>query len=150
MPSLNILEEPGFEVNKAATNPPVQDSATETDIFFLILITIFAFVAINIYLKNSVNKDPKEVVVDEFVGQSIPIFMYEISHGYEKLINDALIFYFIIFILFRIYDILKPFPINYIDKNLQNAVGVILDDVMAGIYTVITLIIIILTKFYFL
>ena len=39
---------------------------------------------------------------------------------------------------------------NYIDKNLQNAVGVILDDVMAGIYTVITLIIIILTKFYFL
>ena len=117
---------------------------------FLILITIFAFVSINIYLKNSVNKDPKEVVVDEFVGQSIPIFMYEISHGYEKLINDALIFYFIIFILFRIYDILKPFPINYIDKNLQNAVGVILDDVMAGIYTVITLIIIILTKFYFL
>ena len=76
--------------------------------------------------------------------------MYEISHGYEKLANDALIFYFIIFILFRIYDIFKPFPINYIDKNLQNAVGVILDDVIAGIYTVLTLIIIILTKFYFL
>ena len=75
--------------------------------------------------------------------------MYEISHGYEKLTNDALIFYFIIFILFRIYDILKPFPINYIDKNLQNAVGVILDDIIAGIYTVLSLIIIILTKFYF-
>ena len=76
--------------------------------------------------------------------------MYEISHGYEKLTGDALIFYFIIFILFRIYDICKPFPINYIDKNLQNAVGVILDDVIAGIYTVLSLIIIILTKFYFL
>lgn len=117
---------------------------------FLILITIFSFVSINIYLRNSANKDPKEVVVDEFVGQSIPIFMYEISHGYEKSISDALIFYFIIFILFRIYDVFKPFPINYIDKNLQNAVGVVLDDVIAGIYTVITLIIIVLTKFYFL
>tara|TARA_B100000886_G_scaffold179564_1_gene123130 strand:+ start:13407 stop:13907 length:501 start_codon:yes stop_codon:yes gene_type:complete len=119
-------------------------------LFFLILITIFSLVSINIYLKESANKDPKEVVVDEFVGQSIPIFMYEISHGYEKLINDSLIFYFIIFILFRIYDIFKPFPINYIDKNLQNAIGVILDDVIAGIYTVVSLIIIILIKFYFL
>ena len=61
-----------------------------------------------------------------------------------------IVFYFIIFILFRIYDVFKPFPINYIDKNLQNAVGVVLDDVIAGIYTVITLIIIVLTKFYFL
>ena len=119
-------------------------------LIFLFLITIFSFITINIYLKSSANKDPKEVVIDEFVGQSIPIFMYEISHGYEKLTGDALIFYFIIFILFRIYDIFKPFPINYIDKNLQNAVGVILDDVIAGIYTVLSLIIIILIKFYFL
>ena len=119
-------------------------------LFFLILITIFSFISINIYLKSSPNKDPKEVVVDEFIGQSIPIFAYEISHGHEKLANDALIFYFIIFILFRIYDIFKPFPINYIDDNLQNAVGVILDDIIAGIYTVLTLIIIILAKFYFL
>ena len=119
-------------------------------LFFLILITMTSFVSINIYLKYSKTKDPKEVVVDEFVGQSIPIFMYEISHGYEKLTGDALIFYFIIFILFRIYDICKPFPINYIDKNLKNAVGVILDDVIAGIYTVLSLIIIILIKFYFL
>ena len=119
-------------------------------LFFLILITMTSFVSINIYLKYSKTKDPKEVVVDEFVGQSIPIFMYEISHGYEKLTNDALIFYFIIFILFRIFDIFKPFPINYIDKNFQNAVGVILDDVMAGIYTVLSLILIILSKHYFL
>ena len=62
-------------------------------LIFLFLITIFSFITINIYLKSSANKDPKEVVIDEFVGQSIPIFMYEISHGYEKLINDALIFY---------------------------------------------------------
>ena len=119
-------------------------------LFFLILVTIFSFISINVYLKSSANKDPKEVVIDEFVGQSIPIFMYEISHGSEKLTNDALIFYFIIFILFRIFDIFKPFPINYIDKNFQNAVGVILDDVMAGIYTVLSLILIILSKHYFL
>ena len=40
MPSLNIFEEPGFEVNKAATKPPVQDSATEIDIFYLLNILL--------------------------------------------------------------------------------------------------------------
>ena len=42
------------------------------------------------------------------------------------------------FLLFRLFDILKPFPINLIDKKLKNGFGVVLDDVLAGIFTAIT------------
>jgi len=45
----------------------------------------------------------------------------------------------LILLFFRIFDILKPFPANWIDKNLKNSYGVILDDIVAGIYTIITL-----------
>jgi phosphatidylglycerophosphatase A len=41
------------------------------------------------------------------------------------------------FILFRIFDILKPFPASYFDKKILNAHGVMLDDIAAGVYTVI-------------
>ena len=45
----------------------------------------------------------------------------------------------LIFILFRFFDIIKPFPANWIDKNMKNSYGIILDDIIAGIYTIITL-----------
>ena len=41
------------------------------------------------------NKDPKEIVIDEFIGQSIPICLYEIAHDETKEINEVLKFYFI-------------------------------------------------------
>ena len=56
---------------------------------------------------------------------------------------DFILYTFVSFILFRIFDILKPFPINKIDQNIKNGFGVILDDVIAGIYSIIVLIIII-------
>ena len=86
------------------------------------------------------NKDPKEVIIDEFIGQSIPIYLYEISHGTQKTSDEAIIFYGICFVLFRIFDILKPFPVNYFDKNYKNSFGVIMDDVCAGLYVVLSLI----------
>tara|TARA_B100001057_G_scaffold431122_1_gene458342 strand:+ start:105 stop:422 length:318 start_codon:yes stop_codon:yes gene_type:complete len=102
------------------------------------------------YIKYNENKDPKEVVVDEFIGQSIPIYLYEISHSTAKEQQEAILFYLYIFILFRYFDIKKPFPVNYFDKNFKNSFGVILDDVVAGLYVVLTLIIfmIIKTKFF--
>ena len=66
--------------------------SSKTILIILLLVFIYSFYAVSEYIKHNENKDPKEVVIDEFVGQSIPIFMYEISHGYEKLTNDALIF----------------------------------------------------------
>ena len=52
------------------------------------------------YIKLSENKDPKEVVIDEFIGQSIPIYLYEISHGTVKDAQEAILFYLYIFIIF--------------------------------------------------
>ena len=47
----------------------------------LLIIFIYSFYAVSEYIKFNENKDPKEVVIDEFIGQSIPIYLYEISHG---------------------------------------------------------------------
>jgi len=107
---------------------------------YLIIIFIYSFSAVAAHIKDKENKDPKEVVIDEFIGQSIPIYLYEISHGTEKSPDEALIFYGVCFILFRFFDILKPFPVSFFDKNFKNSFGVIMDDVCAGFYVVLSLI----------
>ena len=106
----------------------------------LMAIFIFSFYSVASYIKDNKNKDPKEVVIDEFIGQSIPIYLYEISHGTEKTPDEAIIFYCVCFVLFRFFDILKPFPVNFFDKNFKNSFGVIMDDVCAGFYVVLSLI----------
>ena len=106
----------------------------------LILIFVYSFSAIANHIENNENKDPSEIIIDEFIGQSIPIYLYEISHGTEKSTNEALFFYGICFILFRYFDIMKPFPVSFFDKNFKNCFGVIMDDVCAGLYVVLTLI----------
>ena len=115
-------------------------------LFILFLIFFYSFYAIDEYIKDNNNKDPKEVVVDEFIGQSIPICLYEIAHGSIKNSQETALFYFYIFILFRYFDIKKPFPVSYFDKKFKNSFGVILDDVVAGIYVVLTLIIFMVIK----
>ena len=106
----------------------------------IILIFFISLFAVKIYIKDLSNKDPKEVVIDEVIGQSIPLYLYEVSHNIEKDSIDALMSYLIIFILFRFFDIAKPFPVNYFDKNFKNSFGVIMDDVCAGLYVVLVLI----------
>ena len=112
----------------------------------LLLIFIYSFYAVSEYIKDNKDKDPKEVVIDEFIGQSIPIYLYEISHGTIKNLQEASLFYLYIFILFRYFDIKKPFPVNFFDKKFKNCFGVILDDVVAGLYVVLTLIIFMIIK----
>ena len=119
-------------------------------LIILLTVFIFSFYAVSEYIKYNKNKDPKEVVVDEFIGQSIPIYIYEISHGTSKLSSEAVLFYLYIFILFRFFDIKKPFPINFFDKKFKNSFGVIFDDVIAGFYVVLTLIIFMIFKSKFL
>ena len=109
-------------------------------LIFLVIIFIYAFSAVTSYIEDNENKDPKEVIIDEFIGQSIPIYLYEISHGTEKSPDEAIIFYGVCFILFRFFDIAKPFPVSFFDKNFKNSFGVIMDDVCAGFYVVLSLI----------
>ena len=115
-------------------------------LFILLLVFIYSFYAVSHYIKNNENKDPKEVVVDEFIGQSIPIYLYEVSHGTIKDSQEAVFFYLYIFILFRYFDIKKPFPVSFFDKKFKNSFGVIFDDVVAGLYVVLTLIIFMIIK----
>ena len=115
----------------------------------LMVIIIFSFFAVSIYIKDSENKDPKEIIIDEFIGQSIPIYLYEVSHGTVKSADEALIFYGICFILFRFFDIAKPFPVSFFDKNYKNSFGVIMDDICAGFYVVLSLICFMVLRNYF-
>ena len=106
----------------------------------VIIIFLISLYAVKIFIQELENKDPKEVVIDEFIGQSIPICLYEIAHEGSRETSQVLTFYFIMFILFRIFDITKPYPVSYYDKNFKNSFGVIMDDVCAGLYVVAVLV----------
>ena len=106
----------------------------------IIVVFFVSLWSVSIFIKALDNKDPNEVVIDELIGQSIPIFAYEISHGTEKSPDEAFIFYSICFVLFRFFDIIKPFPVSFFDKNFKNSFGVIMDDVCAGLYVILSLI----------
>ena len=115
----------------------------QVNILFLIFGVFFIFFT-SIYsidsFKESFSKiDAKEIVIDEFIGQSIPILT--IYNFIEKNnLNHFIFFSLVSFVFFRIFDIWKPFPIKQIDQKMKNGFGVILDDVIAGVYSVVFLI----------
>jgi len=102
-------------------------------IFFSIIL-LLSIKFINIYSINSKNHDSSEIIIDEFLGINFILIFYE----YFKFANDFKMF-ILIFILFRFFDIAKIYPANWIDKNIKNSLGVILDDIVAGAYCVIVL-----------
>ena len=73
--------------------------------------------------------DPAQVVIDEIVGQLLALTAVPL---HPKAILFA-------FLLFRFFDILKPFPANWIDRHLHGGLGIMLDDVVAGLYTLLVL-----------
>ena len=108
-------------------------------VLFLLVLIIFcySFVAINHSYETFDSEDPQEIVIDEFVGQILPLLAIPI---YETLYPIPEIYYFVAaFILFRLFDILKPYPINYVDNNVKGIIGIMLDDVLAGTYSFIVL-----------
>ena len=115
-----------------------------------IIIFIYSFYAVSTHISNNKNKDPGEIIIDEFLGQSIPIYLYEISHGTTKEADEAIIYYSLFFILFRYFDIMKPFPVSFFDKNFKNSFGVIMDDICAGLYVVLSLVCFMIVKSYIL
>ena len=101
--------------------------------FYMIIIIVFicSFKAINIYLRNENKDDPSEVVVDEFIGQSLPLIFLLQFNVYEVLLA---------FSSFRLFDIFKIYPVNKVE-SIKGANGVIMDDVVAGIYSLIIIMI---------
>ena len=82
--------------------------------------------------------DPSFIVIDELIGQAVTFIF--VSNFLAK--NNSLLIYVFGFIFFRLFDVLKPFPVSYADKKIKNAFGVILDDILAGIYASICLLLI--------
>jgi len=114
---------------------------------FLIIILIYSISIIDKLSQFFKEKDPKEIVIDEFVGQCIPLVAFlfrpeNLSHLGGRANNYILIYILLSFILFRFFDILKPYPIYIVDKKMKNGVGVMLDDIIAGIYSTIVIYII--------
>ena len=113
----------------------------------MIFVFIYSFYAIKTVENEFEQKDARQIVIDEVIGQSIPILFIEyIAYSQTQLFGADLYLYLMSFFLFRFFDILKPFPIKYFDKNYKNSFGILFDDVLAGVYT---LIILLLLKYYF-
>jgi phosphatidylglycerophosphatase A len=100
-------------------------------ILIIFIITMVAIIMINIYQKTAGKEDRSEIIIDEFIGQQIPLFFIELST-----LNI-----FLMFVFFRVFDILKIFPSNYVDKNYKNSFGIISDDLIAGIQAYVLILI---------
>ena len=112
------------------------------EIIFLItlIIFIYSFHAINNSFNEFKSEDPQEIVIDEFVGQMLTLLAIPI---YETLYPLPIIYYCVAaFLLFRLFDIWKPYPISYIDDNTNGPLGIMLDDIVASIYSILILILI--------
>jgi phosphatidylglycerophosphatase A len=115
-----------------------------TMLFFLIILSIIGYFAIRLYHKDTKVIDDQSIVIDEVIGQLVTLALaYEWIGSFVTKINlippntgytmSLLYIFFVAFILFRFFDITKPFYISLIDRYWKNAVGVILDDILAGI-----------------
>ena len=110
----------------------------------LCLATLFVFIYSLYAIKTLENEfeevDARQIVIDEVVGQTIPILLIEyITFSQSKLLGADLYLYVASFFLFRFFDIFKPFPIRYFDKNYKNSFGIMFDDVLAGVYSSIVI-----------
>ena len=106
----------------------------EIFVVFFIIIFVLSLFFINKYSIYTNTHDSGKIVIDEFLG----IYFIFIFYDQIFLINLEITL-LLIFILFRFFDITKIFPANIIDQKLKNAFGVLLDDIIASMYTVIIL-----------
>lgn len=102
-------------------------------------LAIMAVIAVSIFLSSKSKEifgsdDPSQVIIDELAGQFVTFFMIPIS--IKVLVTG--------FVLFRFFDIVKPFPIHKFEE-LDDGVGIVMDDVAAGVYANICLILILAT-----
>tara|TARA_B100000287_G_scaffold375532_1_gene376089 strand:- start:1568 stop:2053 length:486 start_codon:yes stop_codon:yes gene_type:complete len=109
-------------------------------LIILALIFLYSFFAINNSFDEFDSNDPQEIVIDEVLGQMITLLAIPI---YETLYPlPVLYYYFLALIFFRLFDIIKPYPINFIDNNVKGPLGIMLDDIIASFYSILILTII--------
>ena len=108
-------------------------------IIFFILLFCYSFYAVNDAESEFKNKDPRQIVIDEVLGQAMPLILLLYLNQNNQLSLQIEIYYFLSFLSFRFFDIIKPFPVSYFDKNFKNYFGIIMDDIMAGFYSMLVI-----------
>ena len=107
--------------------------------FYLLLLVIILFAILVCYFATKElsdnEKDQKSIVIDELAG----VWIAFIPVSGIVMMQDFLTYSVFAFLLFRVFDIWKPYPIGYIDKKIKNYLGVVLDDLVAGLYAAITI-----------
>ena len=108
--------------------------------FLYLIVLLCSIILIDKLTKIFTEIDAKEIVIDEFLGMSLALFPFyaylavrESWHGMDDFSGATIA----CFILFRFFDIVKPFPINLIDKKLKNGLGVVMDDLIAGLFSLL-------------
>lgn len=91
---------------------------------YMLLTVVFTVVAVYVAGEYGKGQDLKEIVIDEFVGLMVALFLVPLN------VPSLLV----VFLLFRFFDILKPFPISHLDRNVKGGFGVVLDDLVAGLF----------------
>ena len=85
---------------------------------------LFSWLVCSQATKDSDSKDHSAIVIDEVAGMFVAL----------SFVSDGIMTYLCAFLLFRLFDIWKPWPISWIDKNVQGGIGIILDDLIAGLF----------------
>jgi phosphatidylglycerophosphatase A len=105
-------------------------------ILFLVLF-FYSFYAVKDAESEFEKKDPGQIVIDEVLGQAMPLILLLYLNQTNQISLPIEVYYIMSFFIFRFFDILKPFPVNYFDKNFKNYFGIIMDDIMAGLYSML-------------
>ena len=97
--------------------------------FPLYEITLIGFFFLSVWISENAEKffgkkDDQRIVIDEVIGFLITMLW----------VPKTLLFVIIGFFLFRVFDILKPFPIRRLEKGFKGGFGIVLDDIVAGVY----------------
>lgn len=145
-----------FTVNNKIIIPFKSLTLNEAQIVSLVLINLTVCLILlilgtyftKIYLNYANSKDPKEVVIDEVVGQLLTISLVFFSAVFANESNltkylsnfkiSIILLFIMPFCLFRFFDIVKPWPINWLDKNIEGGLGVMVDDLAAAIFAAVT------------
>ncbi|MEY4616208.1 MAG: hypothetical protein RJB66_1168 [Pseudomonadota bacterium] len=125
-----------FGIGKAPKAPGTWGSLATLPICFVLMkmgplvymavslgLAILAIVAAEHYERQSAHHDSKEIVIDECVGMLITMTWLPLT--WQSFVLG--------FLLFRFFDILKPFPVSYFDRKVPGGFGVVADDIVAGI-----------------
>ena len=108
-------------------------------VIFFLLLFFYSFYAVKDSESEFKNEDPRQIVIDEVLGQAMPLILLLYLNQNNQLSLQIEIYYFLSFLSFRFFDIIKPFPVSYFDKNFKNYFGIIMDDIMAGFYSMLVI-----------